>query len=259
MRFFCPLIDRKEADMKVSINTAVFLDHLNNGMSQLESLKILDGLENEIDNIQVRGEFFDDKTKDQEIENIKKACQNNGWGLYYSVPEELFNKGKINSSIDSNIKMAKKHDLKYLKYFIGDVKNVDPKEIAALDQKLADAGIELTLENLSNDSGRLEKVEEGLEAIKNSKNIGYTYDAGNWYWVDENPFVAFKKLKNQITNYHLKDIKDKETVMLGEGDTDWQPMVLSLSDNIPIFLEYGIPDEQIKHEVELVNSVINKR
>ena len=69
--------------MKVSINTAVFLDHLNNGMSQLESLKILDGLENEIDNIQVRGEFFDEKTKDQEIENIKKACQNNGWGLYY--------------------------------------------------------------------------------------------------------------------------------------------------------------------------------
>ena len=61
--------------MKVSINTAVFLDHLNNGMSQLESLKILDGLENEIDNIQVRGEFFDEKTKDQEIENIKKACQ----------------------------------------------------------------------------------------------------------------------------------------------------------------------------------------
>ena len=59
--------------MKVSINTAVFLDHLNNGMSQLESLKILDGLENEIDNIQVRGEFFDEKTKDQEIENIKKA------------------------------------------------------------------------------------------------------------------------------------------------------------------------------------------
>ena len=155
--------------------------------------------------------------------------------------------------------MAKKHDLKYLKYVIGDVKNVDPKEIAALDQKLADAGIELTLENLSNDSGRLEKVEEGLEAIKNSKNIGYTYDAGNWYWVDENPSVAFKKLKNQITNYHLKDIKDKETVMLGEGDTDWQPMVLSLLDNIPIFLEYGIPDEQIKHEVELVNSVINKR
>lgn len=49
--------------MKVSINTAVFLDHLNDGMSQLESLKILNGLENEIDNIQVRGEFLMRKLK----------------------------------------------------------------------------------------------------------------------------------------------------------------------------------------------------
>lgn len=245
--------------MKVSINTAVFLDHLNQGMSQLDSLKFLTGLENEIDNLQVRGEFFNAETKDQELEAIKKICQQNGWGLYYSVPEELFNDGKINPSIDANLEMAQKHGLKHLKYFIGDSENVDPQAIAALDEKLKESGIDLTLENLSNESGTLEKVKEGLSAIQNAKQIGYTYDAGNWYWVNEKPTNAFKELKNQITNYHLKDIKDKETVMLGEGETDWEPMVLSIADNIPIFLEYGIPDAQIKHEVELVNSVIGKR
>lgn len=244
--------------MKVSINTAVFIDHLNDGMSQLESLKKLKNLENEIDNIQVRGEFFKDD-KDQELEEIKKICHENNWGLYYSVPEELFNDGVINPSIDKNLEMAQKNNLKYLKYFIGDVEEVKSEDITNLDQKLVNYGVELTLENLSNDSGRLEKVQAGLKAVKNSKNIGYTYDAGNWYWVNENPSVAFNKLKDQITNYHLKDIKNKETVMLGDGNTDWQPMILNLSEEIPIFLEYGIPDDQIEHEVELVNSVIDKR
>lgn len=245
--------------MKVSLNTAVFLDHLNEGESQLDCLKNLPIPADDIDNIQVRGEFFKKENKDQELEGIKKICQENNWGLYYSVPEEFFKDGRINQSFADNLEMAKEHHLKFLKYFVGDVSGVNLDDIAHVSNQLTEAGVQLTLENLSNATGKLEVVEKALSAIKMFKNIGFTFDAGNWYWVDENPTTAFATLKDEITNYHLKDIKNKETVMLGEGSTDWKPMVTALSNDIPIFLEYAISDKQMKHEVDLVNDVIAKR
>lgn len=245
--------------MKTSVNTAIFVERLNNGESQINCLKDLTKIKNLIDNIQVRGEFFDEKTKDKELEEIKKLCQENGWGLYYSVPEEFFKNGKINSSFKENLEMSKKHQINHLKYFIGDSTGVAKSEIQKIDNQLKNSDIDLTLENLSNNTGDLTHVEAGLKAIQEMKNIGFTYDAGNWYWVDENPTNAFNRLKSQITNFHLKDIKDKETVMLGEGTTDWKPMVRQLSDDIPIFLEYGIPTRKIADQIKLVNSVIDKR
>lgn len=245
--------------MKVSVNTAIFVDRLNNGESQLSCLKSITNLKDDIDNIQVRGEFFKDATKDAELEDIKRLCQKEEWGLYYSVPEQFFIDGHINPSLKENIEMAKKHDLKHLKYFVGDVANVSSEEISQAAKMLKDAGVDLTLENLSNETGHMKTVEKGLDAVKQFDNIGFTYDAGNWYWVDEKPEEAFSKLKERITNYHLKDIKNKETVMLGEGTTDWEPMILDLDPSIPIFLEYGIADDKIKQEFEKVNAVIDKR
>lgn len=155
--------------------------------------------------------------------------------------------------------MAKKHQLKHLKYFVGDVKDVDQKEIEDAAKLLEDTTVDLTLENLSNETGHLSAVLEGLEAVKQYSNIGFTYDAGNWYWVDEKPEDAFGELKDKVTNYHLKDIKNKETVMLGEGTTDWESMILGLDPQIPIFLEYGIDDNKIEQELDKVNAVIDMR
>lgn len=245
--------------MKVSVNTAIFVDHLNNGESQIACLKKITNLKAKIDNIQVRGEFFKDESKDAEIEEIKKLCHKNGWGLYYSVPEQFFVDGHVNVSLEDNVAMAKKHQLKHLKYFVGDASQVDPAEINKAAVLLAKVGVDLTLENLSNETGHLAVVKEGLKAVTKYDQIGFTYDAGNWYWVDEKPETAFNDLKDQITNYHLKDIKNKETVMLGDGTTDWKKMILELDPQIPIFLEYGIPDEQIEHELDKVNAVIDKR
>lgn len=245
--------------MKVSVNTAIFVDCLNNGESQLSCLKSINQLKDQIDNIQVRGEFFKDETKDTELEEIKKLCQGNNWGLYYSVPEQFFINGTVSKSLKDNVEMAKKHNLPHLKYFIGDVSEVDPKEIANAALLLKETNVDLTLENLSNETGHLSTVLKGLKAVANYNNIGFTYDAGNWYWVDEKPETAFAKLSDQITNYHLKDIKNKETVMLGEGTTDWKSMIFHLDPKIPIFLEYGIPHDKIEQELAKVNAVIDKR
>lgn len=245
--------------MKASVNTAIFIDRLNNGESQLACLKDLEKLQDLIDNIQVRGEFFDAATKNDELERIQELCQQNNWGLYYSVPEELFKNQKINLSFKENLELAKKHGIKHLKYFIGDVTDVSLEDIQEIDDLLGNSGVDLTLENLSNKTGDLTHVKKALTIIKNTNNIGFTFDAGNWYWVDEDPSEAFKELESQITNFHLKDIKNKDTTMLGEGTTDWVWMIKELSYNIPIFLEYGIPNDKIVDQIQLVNSVIDKR
>lgn len=133
------------------------------------------------------------------------------------------------------------------------------KLLPAAAKLLEDANVDLTLENLSNETGYLSTVIEGLEAVKQYSNIGFTYDAGNWYWVDEKPEDAFGELKDKVTNYHLKDIKNKETVMLDEGTTDWKPMILELDPEIPIFLEYVIDYNKIEQELDKVNAVIDMR
>lgn len=245
--------------MKTSINTAIFIDRLNKGESQIDCLKDLNVIKDQIDNIQVRGEFFKEDTKDEELSEIIKLADKNDWGVYYSVPEEFFSSKNINSDFEQNLDMAKRHNIKHLKYFIGDATGVSNEKVKQVNDALKNSDVDLTLENLSNSTGDLFHVKQGLNLIANMSNIGFTFDAGNWYWVNENPNEAFDELKSQITNFHLKDIKDKATVLLGEGMTDWRSMVQELTDNIPIFLEYGIPDEQISNQIKLVNDEINSR
>ena len=73
---------------KVSINTAVFLNQLENGNSQFECLKQLVG--KPIDAIEVRCEFFKEDGRDQELAAIQRLCEENHWQFYYSIPEALF-------------------------------------------------------------------------------------------------------------------------------------------------------------------------
>lgn len=245
--------------MRTSINTAIFAERLNNGESQISCLKNLGDVGNLIDNIQVRGEFFNDDSKDDELEKISYLAKQKRWGLYYSVPEELFLKDQSAPSFKDNLEMAKKYQIKHLKYFIGDASKISKEAVERLNSDLEEAGVDLTLENLSNETGDLSHVKKGLNLIQNMNKIGFTFDAGNWYWVDENPNTAFEELKERITNFHLKDIKDKTTTMLGDGITDWKSMVHELKADIPIFLEYDIPDDKIADQIRLVNSEIDKR
>lgn len=145
--FLIPFIEEKRQVMKVSVNAAIFVDRLNSGESQIDCLEDVSNLKDKIDNIQVRGEFFKENTKDDELEAIKALCKKNSWGLYYSVPEQFFIDGHVNNSLKDNVEMAKKHQLKHLKYFVGDVKDVDQKEIEDAAKLLEDANVDLTLEN----------------------------------------------------------------------------------------------------------------
>jgi hypothetical protein len=57
----------------------------------------------------------------------------------------------------------------------------------------------------------------------------------------------------------LKDIKNKETVLLDEGATDWKDLVNNLATDIPVFLEYEISQDDLSGQIKKVNDVLETR
>lgn len=243
--------------MHLSINTAVFEDEIKKGKSQLECLERLP--DKIIDSIEVRGEFFDEERVEEELEEISNLCEKNRWKLFYSVPQELFNSDGFNQDIENKIALAEKYNVSNLKYSLGHI-NVKNTDINELNDILNNTSVNVTIENQPNDNGSLVEMKKALNYLNdNHIKLGYTFDSGNWYWINENPHVAFDELRENISVFHLKDIKSKNTMMLNNGDTDWRYMLNKLGENIPVFLEYRIDENKIIDEMKKVEDVLMKR
>lgn len=243
--------------MHLSINTAVFEDEIKKGKSQLECLERLP--DKIIDSIEVRGEFFDEERVEEELEEISNLCEKNRWKLFYSVPQELFNSDGFNQDIENKIALAEKYNVSNLKYSLGHI-NVKNTDINELNDILNNTSVNVTIENQPNDNGSLVEMKKALNYLNdNHIKLGYTFDSGNWYWINEKPHVAFDELRENISVFHLKDIKSKNTMMLNNGDTDWRYMLNKLGENIPVFLEYGIDENKIIDEMKKVEDVLMKR
>ncbi|MYY88656.1 sugar phosphate isomerase/epimerase [Lactobacillus salivarius] len=243
--------------MHLSINTAVFEDEIKKGKSQLECLERLP--DKIIDSIEVRGEFFDEERVEEELEEISNLCEKNRWKLFYSVPQELFNSDGFNQDIENKIALAEKYNVSNLKYSLGHI-NVKNTDINELNDILNNTSVNVTIENQPNNNGSLVEMKKALNYLNdNHIKLGYTFDSGNWYWINENPHVAFDELRENISVFHLKDIKSKNTMMLNNGDTDWRYMLNKLGENIPVFLEYGIDENKIIDEMKKVEDVLMKR
>lgn len=238
--------------MKVSINTAVFLDEMQAGVSQFDCLKELS--DKPIKNIEVRGEFFKDETRSEELREISRLCQENKWGFYFSIPEELFVNGQLNRKIFDYLILANENNIKGLKISLGGFSTLNEEDIMDLNSVLEINPVQVTVENQPNENGVLTTFKKNLEILLEAvPKLGYTFDSGNWYWNNEQPHVSFRELKQHVTIFHLKDIKDRDTVMLGEGLTDWKSLLKDLSNETPVFLEYGIPKNLLDEEIEKVH------
>jgi len=242
--------------MQVSVNTAIFLEKLQAGMSQLACLKLL--VDQPIDAVEVRGEFFESTTEDSELAAIDELCQQQGWSFYYSVPQELFTSAGVNTGLSQLLTMARRYHIKGLKYSSGEL---DAPELVLAQLRLLDfKDVQVTLENQPNDNGQLVKIKKLLDWVfEEQLPLGYTFDSGNWYWINQQPELAFEQLENEVTVFHLKDIADQTTVMLGQGATDWRRLVQVLPIAVPVFLEYAIEDEALAGQIKLVNDALDQR
>lgn len=241
---------------KILVNTAVFEKDVKNGSSQLDMIKKITDLG--IDGVEVRGEFFGEN-RDQELTALKDLAQSKNWLLYFSIPEQLFVENKINENLTSYLDLAKKYSIESLKISLGEIDTLNDELVAELKNTLTPYDIQLTIENEQNEHGHMDHVLEINKEIKQAGlPIGYTFDAGNWYWINEDPEKAMDKLSSYVTILHLKNIQNKGTVLLDKGATNWKNLINAVTPDIPVAIEYPMTLEELKSEFKLVQDAIEQ-
>lgn len=241
---------------KILVNTAVFENDVKNGASQLDMIKKITDLG--IDGVEVRGEFFNDN-RDEELSSLKDLAQSKNWLLYFSIPEQLFVNNKVNENLNDYLELATKYSIGSLKISLGEIDTLTDELINDLKNILSPYSVQLTIENEQNDHGHMDHVLAINEEIKQAGlPIGYTFDAGNWYWIDEDPEKAMDKLNSYVTILHLKNIQNKGTVLLDKGATNWKNLISAVSPDVPVAIEYPMTLDELKSEFKLVQDAIEE-
>lgn len=223
----------------LAANTLVFLEQLKQGVLQEEFLEPLHKLGFPI--VEIRREFI--KDFDKELKAIAEKAEQYQIEIYYSVPELLYNKGKLlYEELEMYFTEAKAMNAKSVKLCIGDFAEVNREDVNKVNQLCENYNILLTIENdQTPDNGRVDKILKFLKAGKDfGSKIYATFDVGNWIYQQEDPLTNAKLLKQYVVYIHLKDVKggvSPQVVLLDEGDIDWRTVMKELPQ-VPLALEY---------------------
>lgn len=245
----------------IGINTLVYMDALHKGVAQSEILPRIAKLGVAL--AEVRREFI---TEDHEFDAIAQAKTDNHLQLFYSVPESITVDGDVNPGFERYLKEARRMGVSNVKFNQGDVKDVNPEVLHHIDNVAAQYGVTLSIENdQTPENGTFFCTQASLVRITaNNSSIGYTFDLGNWYWRKEDAEQAFTKLLEYITVFHLKNVngvsdsKNLSTTMLQDGVIDWRNMLKRLPEEVPIFLEFPIPEDRINEQLNIVRAAIGQ-
>ena len=246
------LIERWNRKMTpIILNTAIFGKNCNDRITQYDMLNQLSN-QVHVDGIQVRGELFNPYKELSELKKIVKLCKQKHWKLLFSVPDTLVSKYKIIEKFENDILLGM-NNIQELKFSASSF-NEYQKLISLLKKNLNNIDFAVDIENPPNENGNINNINQLLHLVETEKlNLGFCFDSGNWRWIDTDSNEAFNKLKEKITIFHLKNIKNRRTIPLQEkGDYNWHPMVKYCNQNqIPIVLEYEI--ESQKQLIEQLN------
>lgn len=246
---------------KIGINLLVFKEDLDNGRKQSEILKEISNLNVSI--AEVRREYI--KDFEEELYEIRQESEKYKLEVFYSVPEKISIDGKLNNYIEEYFKEAKIMNATHIKFNIGTLDRLISSEIDKLKEVIKEFNMDVTIENDQTvENGNLNSVIGANKFIENNNfNIGYTFDAGNWFWQNEDPNSSFEVLKSDITVFHLKDAKVEnnkpKNVLVLQGKVNLGHMVENLSKSVPIIIEYPISSLDINSEVNKVKELVNGR
>lgn len=230
---------------QVVLNLLVFASKVEKGA--LQSDLLIKAKELGFDQVEIRREYFKDLAKEMPV--IKKTAEEQGIGLFYSVPEEVFVEGKVNPQLIDYLNEAQQMGVKHIKWNIGDF-----QADSSLDKlaELTKQGIEVNIENdQTQTSGTIQAIATFMEAVKaQALDIGYVYDLGNWRFVGESEEKAAEALKEYVRYIHVKDVAyendQPQAAALDEGVIQWREILAILPKDVPVAIEYPTTeDEQI--------------
>ncbi|RIN60888.1 sugar phosphate isomerase/epimerase [Staphylococcus simulans] len=231
-------------------NTLVFQAKINSGLKQVELFD--DILSLGFNNIEPRREYFVDI--DKEIPEMRKAAESKNITLFYSVPDYIFlDDGELNPKIIEYFEEAKRLNVANVKMSIGNYRHFS----------------QLKQLNFINDqpqqSGTINKINQFLQDAKKAKlNIGYTFDLGNFRYVQESEVDAADTLGLYVTYIHLKNLAEQDgkfiVISLDKGIIDWKSVVEKLPTGLPIGLEYPSSDvDEVLKDKQSIEVLENER
>lgn len=223
-------------------NTLVLQKKINSGLKQIELFD--DILALGFSNIELRREYFLDI--DKEIPEMRELAESKNITLFYSVPDYVFlDNGELNAKIFEYFEEAKRLNVVNVKMSIGNYQRVS--QLSQLNF-INEQPFNFTVENdQSQQSGTINKLHQFLQDAKQAKlNIGYTFDVGNFRYVQESEVEAANQLGTYVTYIHLKNLAEENgefiVTSLDKGIIDWRLIVEKLPTELPIALEYPARD-----------------
>lgn len=228
---------------QVVLNLLVFASKVEKGA--LQSDLLIKAKELGFDKVEIRREYFKDLTKEMPV--IKQTAEEQGIELFYSVPEEVFVAGKVNPQLSEFVNEAQQMGVKHIKWNIGDFQaDSSLNEL----QELTKQGIEVNIENdQTQTSGTIQAITTFMEAVKKETlDIGYVYDLGNWRFVSESEEKAAEALKEYVRYIHVKNVAyendQPQAAALDEGVIQWREILAILPKDVPVAIEYPTTEDQ---------------
>lgn len=231
-------------------NTLVFQAKINSGLKQVELFD--DILSLGFKNIEPRREYFVDI--DKEIPEMRKAAESKNIKLFYSVPDYIFlDDGELNPKIFEYFEEAKRLNVANVKMSIGNYRHFSQlKQLNFINDQ-------------TQQSGTINKINKFLQDAKQAKlNIGYTFDLGNFRYVQESEVDAAETLGSYVTYIHLKNLAEQDgnfiVTSLDKGIIDWRSVVEKLPTELPIGLEYPSSDvDEVLRDKQSIEVLENER
>nr|WP_321293582.1 hypothetical protein [uncultured Trichococcus sp.] len=236
---------------EIGLNTLAYMhSSADNKVEQKEILKEIKEMGFPI--VEVRREYIlSGKT---EMKEIAKQASDYGLKVFYSVPAELFTAGALNEQLASYFEEASLLNAVQLKLTLGEFRGFTDKLAEELRELLTAFSVHLTIENDQSAEKGSPAVLMGFiaEARKASLEIGLTFDTGNFVYIDSDPFVAAKEMREAVTYIHIKNVAetDEGIVLSGleSGLVDMRRLLPLFPESVPASIEYpcGIGDEVTK-------------
>ena len=240
-------------DKNLVLNTYVFEELMKQGQFQIEWLEKIKDLG--IQTVEIRREYLRDR---KELAELKGKATELDMTLYYAVPDVLFpgvlmSKETLHQYFEEYSALGA-NQFKNVAGYDEDINDVD---IEILKSLMTEYGIlHLTLENDQEDYSTSEKIKGILDKLKDAGiNAGMTFDTGNFLATGQSPLESAKALKDDVTFFHMKNIKadTKEMTLIDEGDISMLEILAVFSEEVNRAIEYpcgGNPFETVKGEIE---------
>jgi sugar phosphate isomerase/epimerase len=236
------------------INTLIFLEELQQGTMQsalLSEVKSYGAV-----GVDIREEFVpkDPTARATELQAIAENAKKEGLSVCFSIPDAMILDGAINPKLAGYFADAATLGAKRLK--MSNCHFVENDSLETLKAMIEKATFVTTIENdQSADNGTLAAVVNSFALLDaNQVKMGFTFDVGNWNFVEQDALEAANVLKTRTTDIHMKNAKNHAGTLINDGVFDWKAILKTLPNTAPCFVEYPLTKAQRPVEIALINA-----